>query len=325
MKARVLYIDMAKGFAMITIVMLHLSLFNLCGDAALKINFFNHCFNVKLFFFLSGMVAALSHADFSRWKDIKLFFQNKTLRLLLSFVVWSVIILPFVYNRSDINQFGHFLIAPFLPPYQDYWFILYLYVILLLFLVTKVVSSRMSSVVRNDCMREMVVMVPLSLVLFPIYEYVFIFFLGYFLFRYGKNLLLADASLGISACLFMVLFTFYRECNGENMPYPVAIIMALSAIVTVVGLLYRYEQEAGSQTSSRLLSYIGCHSLEIYLLHYYLLWICKDCFISVAAIHAIPLYMIVFMVSLIISLLCCYMADLMKKIPYVSFFLFGNR
>ena len=136
MKTRVLYIDMAKGFAMITIVMLHLSLFNLCGDAALKINFFNHCFNVKLFFFLSGMVAALSHADFSRWKDIKLFFQNKTLRLLLPFVVWSVIILPFVYNRSDINQFGHFLIAPFLPPYQDYWFILYLYVILLLFLVT---------------------------------------------------------------------------------------------------------------------------------------------------------------------------------------------
>ena len=64
MKERVQYIDMAKGFAMITIVMLHLSMSNLEGDSASTINFFNHSFNTRLFFFLSGMVVALGGGKF---------------------------------------------------------------------------------------------------------------------------------------------------------------------------------------------------------------------------------------------------------------------
>ena len=59
MKERILYIDMAKGFAMVTIVMLHIVSSNLKGDSASTINFFNHSFNTRLFFFLSGMVVAL--------------------------------------------------------------------------------------------------------------------------------------------------------------------------------------------------------------------------------------------------------------------------
>ena len=62
MRERVLYIDMAKGFAMITIVMLHVTLNNLEGDSCIMINSFNHSFNTRLLFFLSGMVAALGGA-----------------------------------------------------------------------------------------------------------------------------------------------------------------------------------------------------------------------------------------------------------------------
>ena len=64
MKERILYIDMAKGFAMITIVMIHLAQYNLGGSAASIIYFFNHCFNTRLFFFLSGMVVALGGGRF---------------------------------------------------------------------------------------------------------------------------------------------------------------------------------------------------------------------------------------------------------------------
>ena len=64
MKERVHYIDMAKGFAMVTIVMLHIVSSNLKGDAALMVNFFNGSFGTMLFFFLSGMVVAVGGGKF---------------------------------------------------------------------------------------------------------------------------------------------------------------------------------------------------------------------------------------------------------------------
>ncbi len=326
MKERVQYIDMAKGFAMITIVMLHISMSNLKGESASTINFFNHSFNTRLFFFLSGMVVVLGGANFYRWKDVWNFGIRKTKTLLMPFVIWSVFIIPYVYERSDIHDFFQILIAPFLPPYQDYWFLLYLYVIQILFLGIKIASSRLSAFVRSDFLREVLVAVPFSLLLFPIYEYVLIFILGYFLFCYGRKLLFGDIVMAISFCLFIVLFTLYRESEGRNMLLPIRLIMALSAIAFVVGIMRKLDEFCESHNKfCKLLCFIGRHSLEIYLLHYYFAWICKDMYISVASIHAIPLYVMVFAVALLICVLSSYIADGMKKIPYVSFFLFGGH
>ena len=37
--------------------------------------------------------------------------------------------MPYIYERSDIHDFLEILIAPFIPPYHGYWFLLYLFVI----------------------------------------------------------------------------------------------------------------------------------------------------------------------------------------------------
>ena len=58
MKERVLFIDMAKGIAVIAIVMLHFS-FRFNGESARLISLFNHSWDTRLFFVLSGMVASL--------------------------------------------------------------------------------------------------------------------------------------------------------------------------------------------------------------------------------------------------------------------------
>ena len=86
MKERILYIDMAKGFAMITIVMLHVTLNNFEGDSCIMINSFNHSFNTRLLFFLSGMVAALGGSS-CNWRDIKRFVAKKVKTLLLPYII----------------------------------------------------------------------------------------------------------------------------------------------------------------------------------------------------------------------------------------------
>ena len=135
-----------------------------------------------------------------------------------------------------------------------------------------------------------------------------------------------DIVMAISFCLFIVLFTLYRESEGRNMLLPIRLIMALSAIAFVVGIMRKLDEFCESRNKfCKLLCFIGRHSLEIYLLHYYFAWICKDMYISVASIHAIPLYVMVFAVALLICVLSSYIADGMKKIPYVSFFLFGGH
>lgn len=325
MKERVQYIDMAKGFAMITIVMLHLSMSNLEGDSASAINFFNHSFNTRLFFFLSGMVVALGGANFSRWKDAWNFGIKKTKTLLMPFVIWSVFIMPYIYERSDIHDFFQILIAPFLPPYQNYWFLLYLYVIQILFLGIKMISSHLSKLIKNDFVTELLVAALLSVILFPIYEYVFIFLLGYFFYRYGKRFLYSDFTLLITLFLFVALFTLYRDQRAEITIHS-RFVMALSGILAVVGIIRRLDTASESHHRfCALLCYFGHHSLEIYLLHYFFVWILRDASISVVYIHAIPLYVIIFIISTLICLLCCKVADMMKKIPYVSFLLMGNR
>ena len=125
--------------------------------------------------------------------------------------------------------------------------------------------------------------------------------------------------MAISFCLFIVLFTLYRESEGRNMLLPIRLIMALSAIAFVVGIMRKLDEFCESRNIfCKLLCFIGRHSLEIYLLHYYFAWICKDMYISVASIHAIPLYVMVFAVALLICVLSSYIADGMKKIPYVT-------
>lgn len=326
MKVRVQYIDMTKGVAMITIVMIHLAQYNLDGETASVIYFFNHSFNTLLFFFLSGMVVALGGANFSNLKNAWNFGIKKTKSLLLPFVVWSVFIMPYIYERSDIHDFLEILIAPFIPPFNGYWFLLYLFVIQMLFLGIKIISSRLTFFFRNDFVREALVAVPFSLLLFPIYEYVLIFLFGYFFLRYGSKFMFDDIVMSISFCIFILLFTLCRENCGQNMSLLLSLIMALAAIMTVVGIMRKLDVPCESRNkASELLCYIGHHSLEIYLVHYYFAWICKDMYISVATINAIPLYVILFAVALLICLLSSYIADGMKKIPYVSFFLFGGH
>lgn len=61
---------------MITIVMLHISMSNLKGESALTINFFNHSFNTRLFFFLSGMVVVLGGRFFQMERCLELWYKK---------------------------------------------------------------------------------------------------------------------------------------------------------------------------------------------------------------------------------------------------------
>ena len=318
MKERILFVDMAKGIAIIAIVMLHFS-FQLDGESARLIALFNHSWDTRLFFVLSGIVASLGGAN-----NLCQFVKKKSLTLLLPFVVWSTIITPYVINRAMIEDFPTIFIDEFVPPLGGYWFLLYLFVIQVMFGVVKYVSEQLERYVSKKLYRELMISAILSAPLFLIYEYVLYFFLGYFIFVYGRGILFNKNVQFISFCLFVVLFELKRE-NIEFSFIP-QLLIALTASLFIIGITYNFQMTGIIHGAlGRLLCFFGQNSLEIYLLHYAFVGVCAGIHLSVSHVHAIPLYVMVLGASICICFLCCGVGNVLKRIPYISILLLGNR
>ena len=105
MRERIVYLDQARGVAMICIVMLHLTIFNLKGAASEAVGSFCHSFDTRLLFLLSGMTAAISMGNKDMgFRECVAIGLKKLRTLFMPFMVWSVIVMPFIYNRSDVGQ-----------------------------------------------------------------------------------------------------------------------------------------------------------------------------------------------------------------------------
>lgn len=257
-------------------------------------------------------------------RGLFLFLKKKILTLLLPFVAWSTIIIPYIINRAAIKDYPTIFIDEFVPPLGGYWFLLYLFVIQVMFGVGKYVSEQLERSVSNKLYRELLISAILSAPLFLIYEYVLYFLFGYFIFVYGRGFLFNKNVQFLSFCLFVILFELKRE-NVEFSFIP-QLLIALTASVFIIGITFSFQMTGAIQgIIGRFLCFFGRNSLEIYLLHYVFISVCAGIHISISHVHAIPLYVMVLGVSICICFLCCGVGNVLKRIPYISMLLLGNR
>lgn len=319
MKERVAYLDQARGVAMICIVMLHLTIFNFKGTASEAVGGFCHSFDTRLLFLLSGMTAAISVGNNDMgFRECVAIGLKKLRTLFMPFMVWSVIVMPFIYNRSDVGQFFHLLLQAFDPKTGGYWFLLYLFVFQLLLIGIRFVVSSLSKRILNEFWREIFVAFVASWLLFPLYEYFLIFLVGYFVQKYGQRFFFNEVYTCVAFGLFILLYAYAGEWKDYCL---VRVIIALSASSVILAVLKKTPKDL----CRGILACFGRHSLEIYLIHYCLVAIAKDYVISIDHIYAIPLFFMLGGVAMIICWLCCKISAVFKAIPYISIALFGNR
>lgn len=319
MGERVAYLDQARGVAMICIVILHLTIFNLKGTASEAVGGFCHSFDTRLLFLLSGMTAAISMGNKDMGVRECVAIGLKKLRtLFMPFMVWSVIVMSFIFNRSDVGQLSHLLLQAIDPKTGGYWFLLYLFVFQLLLIGIRFVVSLLSERIPNELWREILVAFVASWLIFPLYEYLLIFLVGYFVQKYGQRFLFNEVYTCVAFMLFILLYAYAGEWKNYSL---VRVIIALSASSVILSVLKR----ASLSDGRHFLDDLGRHSLEIYLIHYCLVAMVKDYVISTDHIYAIPLFFMLGGVAMIICWLCCKIADALENIPYVSFVLLGKR
>ena len=126
---RLLFIDLARGIAMLTVVSGHVVQFNFDGNSANAVFSFIGSFQMPLFFFISGYVAALSRDKINN-EGVVNYVKRRAVQLLVPFVIWGLVIplffSPDIFNFQEWFYKGKGLL---LQPDRGPWFILTLFFI----------------------------------------------------------------------------------------------------------------------------------------------------------------------------------------------------
>ena len=269
MKERIGYVDAMRAFAIISVVVAHLNYFSFDNCNSI----FDQCitaFFMPLFFFISGMFA-------KNEISIKLL-SKRTYQLILPFCTMGCIMCW--HHGLPLSE----LFCTF--HHAGYWFLLALYWMHILYMFTQIVASSFSE--RNKLIAELgttvVVWIGLNIVLgFHILptavEHIFcvrhlvklfpFFFFGKYYMQYGqmmkgnvREIMVAISIIGFCVMLFMehyyqVSFNMY--------------LRILYGILGVIGILQVFTNLSKRVVENRVVTYIGQHTLEIYLLHYFFL------------------------------------------------------
>ena len=318
-KERLQYIDKLKGFAILLVVMGHLTDKSMVNEGNI-LNAIIYSVHMPLFMFLSGLFA------FNRITTFKNLFYKRFLRLLMPYLFIGggyVLIKNFGFQNALESIDGYwFLPTLFLCTIPGYLIVtlnkyickkqdLYSTEILIASIIWFLALAIYFLLKRND------IMIPYFLNTIKMFPF---FYIGSLYGRYEKikAVINNNATLTISILLYILLF-FYPVNIGFN-------VQGLFAIVICLQLFSKYDTSIPER-----LSVIGKNSLEIYVFHWFLLpdltfmsniqnsynsnILNNDNIILMLAVLSI--------IAFIISIVCIAISKIFKNSTMFSFLLFG--
>lgn len=333
---RIEYIDALRGFTMILVVFHHVVAY--CWHITLKSGSMNYYFlqmRMPMFFFISGFVLYKASVTWD-WQQIVRFFRKKIpVQLIAPFIFFLVFIhvshIPFVEAITNKSKAG-------------YWFTFVL-------LVYYVFYATIRFCIRNERWAG-IVMVLLGLVLYKInlpafynaiplpesvkgglsmiyWEYFLFFVLGTLVKR---NFKLVEKYLD-KGIILTVCILFYFLVNGFRTRIPInrsiiELLLTLSALVFVFSFFRIHRARFSKEHAlGRTLQYIGRRTLDVYLIHFFLIPERLSNFNSVFLDH--PMQIIADTSTLVISLIIIAMSLLIGNIirlsPLLAHWVFGTK
>lgn len=353
-RKRIEWIDALRGFTMILVVFSHVETFGLDmssnGDG---INDFFRLFRMPLFFFVSGFIAYRTEEvwDWNYYRKSMLKKLRVQLIPMLFFgLLFAFTVFPYRYEVLTEGAIPTFFNS---PDKIGYWFT---EVLLEMFVVYYTVSFLMR---RRGLRSRQVLLVLIAMGAFAlsllgtstfttnrlcswlcihhllIYFQFFVF--GHLFSCYRDTCyrwLHNPYAMGTVLLLFGGLYITYRQIHGmvDNTLAQVATKLVAEAIrylgiVTVVAVFKHYEHFFSSNTRmGRGLQYIGQRTLDVYLLHYFL----------IPAIPAIGLFFsttgnmvlettTVVLLSLLVIGFCLMISNIIRISPFLAHWLLGVK
>lgn len=280
MKERYNYIDYSKAFAILLVITGHICLFCINrGDVNnadnMKIYSWLTVFQMPLFFFLSGIV--IKHKGYSIKETIKNLYK-KTRQLLVPFFLFGTIFTLFIHQ--DFCEF----ITPVMK--QGYWYLLVLFELYLIYYFFNPISLLCKSKMFSFVVDLIFIVLLYSMLqllnkgvdlnsscwqnylsLIQVKRYAPFFFVAIFLRKYGAVNTLFNNKYIMSASLLIAVITELLKCFNFNIH---AIGYWLLWIYIVLSISVIMKLEVIDNKMTQLLSFIGVHTLDVYVLHFFI-------------------------------------------------------
>lgn len=335
MKRRIEYVDLIKGFGILTVVIGHFIAKNF-AEPAKSIPSYNfiYSFHMPLFMFIGGYVAYLSYrnAKFRRGGNYLL---KKSRELMLPYLMGPLLIAPFFTGNVDLADFApaSFLTNAFstIRENEGSWFLIAFWSLSLMGFVTMAAGNRFRTT-RAKLLTEGAVLGALLMIVFVIYNihpfelcrhilsYFLFFFVGVLLCQYRALQRLATRKSVYAVCMVVFLAGASQFVAQDNRNV-LKLIVGLSSVPVFYYMARRFNLPTALR---KFLLLLGRHSLAIYLVHWYLLSIFADGY----RFSGLAWWWITFIAvagSLIISYICVLFAKLVETVPPLNLLLFGKK
>ena len=284
---RIGYIDALRGMAMILVVYFHIAAYGF-GSYEIGYNDIIERFRMPTFFFISGWLFYKAGRIWDR-KTITGMIRKKFMVQIIPTVVFLLLYLT-MFNLLDINSFG--------SDKRGYWFTFVLFEYFVIYILAEALINRKDSAIGE--MRVFVIMLLLSITAFYYAKYytryatelgtwkdilgflsfvkirhIIFFWFGTFVRRHFDLFIHLTNNKYITAIL-IVLFTaiivwpVVLSINGVE--YLAYLVAGLSGTVICFTFFRIHEQHFSQETwYGRGLQLIGRRTLDIYLIHYFVI------------------------------------------------------
>lgn len=331
---RIEYIDALRGFTMILVVLSHVAIF--CVGAYDVSNYHHYLQQIRmpLFFLISGFV--LYKVD-TVWnlKHIVGFLSRKFVVQILSTSLFFVLYahccsIDVMQGVSDIYKSG-------------YWFTYVLFFFYVFYSIIRFTCRKYEDYVCIVVAGLFYIInwpplfnsIPISeaiksILSIPFWCYFCFFLLGTLLRKYFDCVQdLLDRRELIAICVFIYfLLNIYRDVIPGNNEVVVSFSISISGIVIIFSFFRTYQKSFSKEKLlGRILQYIGRHTLDIYLLHYF--FIPRGLAQAVTVFKDYPMPVVEFVYSLVIALIiigfCLLISNVIRLSPTLAHILFGVR
>ena len=350
---RIQWIDALRGFTMILVVYSHVHAFGFEGTNSIANNFFFH-FRMPLFFFISGYIAYRANElwDFHHFKTQMLKKMRIQIIPTLFFgLLFATLVFPFRYSMTMSESLNLFLND---PAKLGYWFTIAL---LMMFIIYYTVSFLLS---RCKLSTRQIVLVAIALLMYMatlacksifqykishwlcfinVFQYFQFFVFGNIFACYQKQLfrfLQNPYVIGIIILSFIGLYianrflkdsTLINTSLGKTSSKLILQIIRYCGILSIVCAFRHYEGLFSTETKiGRGLQYIGKRTLDVYLLHYFLLPELPTLgrFFSGTFNIVLEVSCTIF-VALLVILFCLIISNFLRTSSFLAYYLFGAK
>ena len=332
---RIEYIDALRGFTMILVVLNHVALFCLGIDRSVP-SFHKYLQEIQmpLFFFISGFVLYKPNICWNNKQFIS-FFKRKIPVLIISPFIFFCLYLfihhiQFKEGLFDDMKYG-------------YWFTFVLFYFLLFYAITQYISNKLRI---NGLYRDVIFLILGFTFYFVNYFHfsqeikdlfsiscwhLYIFFVIGVLSRKHIQILqsLLDKGLTIAAILSYVLFNLFRDSIGLESSNFLIFVTVLSGVIIIFSLFRRLQPFFAKKTiTSKCMLIIGQRTLDIYLIHFFLLPVFLKDLVS-DSLTSNPIPIIEMTISILISFIVIggslLISYILRLSPFLAHWLFGAK